>query len=197
MKFLKALILATGIAMLAVPLAQAKPSCSDPGLLGQAGYKAVCLPDVFDEEATPLWASEVLNEFPGYPPVPIRTEHIGGQYDRQVVPPQSSARFITEHQGGQYDPQPVRVVLITEHQGGQYDPQGVLDAVQMSTPFITEHQGGQYDPQPVPTIVNVTSDSGFSWEDAGIGAAGGMLLLLLAGGAVIAINRNRTRLASF
>ena len=42
MKFLKALILATGIAMLAVPLAQAKPSCSDPGLLGQAGYKAVC-----------------------------------------------------------------------------------------------------------------------------------------------------------
>ena len=110
------------------------------------------------------------------------------------------ARFITEHTGGQYDPQldqPVRVVLITEHQGGQYDSQ-VLVQLQLSVPIRTEHTGGQYDPQVIqPTIVNVSSDSGFNWEDAGIGAAGGMLLLLLAGGAVIAINRNRTRLASF
>jgi hypothetical protein len=150
MKLLKALILATGIAMLAVPLAQSRPSCADPGLLGEAGYKSVCLPAVFYNES---WANDSK----------LKAVNV------RLVP------LVTEHQHGQYDPQPI----------------------DQSVPLVTEHQYGQYDPQPVPTVVNVTSDTGFSWEDAGIGAAGGIFLMLLAGGAVIAINRNRTRLASF
>jgi hypothetical protein len=126
MKFLKALVLVTAVAMLAVPLAQAKPTCLNPGMGGQAGYKAVCMSSV----------------------------------------------FYSEHSAG-LNPKPV--------------------------PLVTEHTGGQYDPQPVvqPTVINVTTDGGFDWQDAGIGAAGSVFLLLLAGGAAIAVQRNRTRLASF
>ena len=139
MKFLKALVLVTAGAMLAVPLAQAKPGgCFDPGMMGAAGYAAVC------------GTSEPLSS-------PFYTEHSGGQYEPQVIQPNSSVPLVTEHTGGQYDPQPV---------------------VQ-------------------PTVVSVTTDSGFHWEDAGIGAAGSLLLLLLAGGTAIAVHRNRTRLASF
>jgi hypothetical protein len=45
-----------------------------------------------------------------------------------------------------------------------------------------------------PTIVRVTAPSrGFDWGDAGIGAAGGFALSMIAIGGVLAVSQHRTR----
>lgn len=48
-------------------------------------------------------------------------------------------------------------------------------------------------PQPTIEVVRVGDHSGFDWGDAGIGAAGGLGLSILAGAGVVALNQRRER----
>jgi hypothetical protein len=43
-----------------------------------------------------------------------------------------------------------------------------------------------------PTVVKLSSDSGFDWGDAGIGAGGALAVLALAGGGLVLVSRRRT-----
>ena len=47
------------------------------------------------------------------------------------------------------------------------------------------------NPGPAPTIVHVTTPSGFDWGDAGIGAAAGLAIALVAVGCTLAASRRR------
>jgi hypothetical protein len=50
------------------------------------------------------------------------------------------------------------------------------------------------DQSPDPTIVRVTApNNGFNWDDAGIGAAAGLAISLIAVGGTLAVSRNRLR----
>jgi hypothetical protein len=43
-----------------------------------------------------------------------------------------------------------------------------------------------------PTVVKLSSDSGFDWGDAGIGAGGTLAIVALAGGGLLLVTRRRT-----
>jgi hypothetical protein len=43
-----------------------------------------------------------------------------------------------------------------------------------------------------PTVVKLSSDSGFDWGDAGIGAGGALAVVALAGGGLVLVSRRRT-----
>jgi hypothetical protein len=43
-----------------------------------------------------------------------------------------------------------------------------------------------------PTVVKLSSDSGFDWGDAGIGAGGALAVVALAGGGLLLVSRRRT-----
>jgi hypothetical protein len=48
-------------------------------------------------------------------------------------------------------------------------------------------------PSAPPPVVRVTTTNGFDWGDAGIGAAGGLALSMIAVGGVLAVSQHRTR----
>jgi hypothetical protein len=50
----------------------------------------------------------------------------------------------------------------------------------------SDEQSGQSVPV---RVIEVSVDGGFNWADAGIGATGGVALLAIAGGALIAMRR--------
>jgi hypothetical protein len=84
--------------------------------------------------------------------------------------------------------------FITENSASQnqlHQPQ------QASPGFITENSATQNRIQQ-PTIVTVAAASGFDWGDAGIGAAGGVgvVLVLLGAGVVVMRKRERSPLAA-
>lgn len=83
--------------------------------------------------------------------------------------------------------------FITENSASQNQ----LHQQQSSPSFITENSATQNRIQQ-PTVVNVPVPSGFDWGDAGVGAAGGVgvMLLLLGGGVVVARKRERHPLAA-
>lgn len=75
------------------------------------------------------------------------------------------------------------------------DPAGTPPA-EPSNPLLRNdvaHNGAQSAPSPAPVVVRV--DGGFDWVSAGVGAAGGFGLVLVAGTAASALRR-RDRLAA-
>ncbi len=57
------------------------------------------------------------------------------------------------------------------------------------------HQGAASAPQRSALVVSATPDGGFDWGSAGIGAAAGAGLVLVAGGSFALSHRGRLRLA--
>jgi hypothetical protein len=70
-------------------------------------------------------------------------------------------------------------------------------AILSTSPHSEVIDNGGYGPPNIPPVVlGVTAgSSGFDWGDAGIGAAGGIALTMIALGGTLAVSRRRTRRA--
>ena len=68
-------------------------------------------------------------------------------------------------------------------------------AIVSTSPHSEVIDNGGYGPANIPPVVlGVTAgSSGFDWGDAGIGAAGGIALAMIALGGTLAVSRRRTR----
>ena len=109
--------------------------------------------------------------------------------DSHIAPPDTSKAVVLTGQDNQDNhiapPDTSKAVVVAQQPSASSNDLRSPDAIAAAADPRTRTYAS-------PTVVKLSSDSGFDWGDAGIGAGGILAVVALAGGGLVLVSRRRT-----
>ena len=109
--------------------------------------------------------------------------------DSHIAPPDTSKAVVLTGQDNQDNhiapPDTSKAVVVSQQPSASSNDLRSPDAIAAAADPRTRTYAS-------PTVVKLSSDSGFDWGDAGIGAGGALAVVALAGGGLLLVSRRRT-----
>jgi len=122
----------------------------------------------------------------GYPlPDTSKAVVLTGQ-DNHIAPPDTSKAVVLTGQDNHIAPPDTsKAVVVAQQPSASSNDLRTPDAIAAAADPRTRTYAS-------PEVVKLSSDSGFDWGDAGIGAGGALAVVALAGGGLLLVSRRRT-----
>jgi hypothetical protein len=109
--------------------------------------------------------------------------------DNHIAPPDTSKAVVLTGQDNQDNniapPDTSKAVVVAQQPSASSNDLRSPDAIAAAADPRTRTYAS-------PDVVKLSSDSGFDWGDAGIGAGGALAVVALAGGGLLLVSRRRT-----
>jgi hypothetical protein len=106
--------------------------------------------------------------------------------DNHIAPPDTSKAVVVSQQPNHIAPPDTsKAVVVSQQPSTSSNDLRSPDAIAAAADPRTRTYAS-------PTVVKLSSDSGFDWGDAGIGAGGALAVVALAGGGLLLVSRRRT-----